>query len=99
MKLLKKYISLLLVFLIVLSAFAGCSSSGKTVMSVGDSKISLNIFQLYLSRQKGILSTASGYGTEALQDSFWDTIMDTSGTTYNEYYTKTVLENVISCSS
>ncbi len=74
----------------MITAFAGCSSKGKTLMELEGEKLSVNIFQLYLSRMKGTVS--SSYGSESLQSSFWDTIMDTSGTTYNDYFKAQVLE-------
>ena len=92
-KQMKKIFIVALAFVIVAMSLTGCSSKGKTLMSLDGSEISVNMFQLFLSRQKGMLCSSYGYGTKALADSFWDTVMDVSGTTYNDYYTELVLEN------
>ncbi len=93
MKSIKKFLGLTLALIIVLSCFVSCSSQGKTMMELEDSEISVNLFQLFLSRKKGSLCSGYGFGSTALSDSFWDTVMDKNGTTYNEYYTKEVLES------
>ena len=89
----KKFFIVALACILVAMSFTGCSSKGKTLMSLDGSEISVNMFQLFLSRQKGMLCSSYGYGSKALADSFWDTVMDVSGTTYNDYYTELVLEN------
>ncbi|MBQ9086522.1 MAG: peptidylprolyl isomerase [Clostridia bacterium] len=86
-------VALLLSILALLSCLIGCSSTGKTMMELDDSKISVNLFRLFLSRMKGSLCSSYSFGAEALQDSFWNKIMSVDGTTYNDYYTNTVLEN------
>ena len=88
-----KAIALLLTVILALSCFAGCSSSGKTLMQIEDTKISVNLYMLYLSRLKGILCSAYSFGADAMEDSFWDTVMSTDGMTYNTYYTNSILEN------
>jgi len=93
MKLLKKILILLMAVMLIAGCFVGCSSKGKALLTLGDSEISVNMFQLFLSRQKGLLCSNYAYGSEALSSSFWDTIMDVSGTTYNDYYTNEILEN------
>lgn len=85
-----KLLSAALALVVVLTAFVGCSSKGKTLMRLEGEELSVNIFQLYLSRMKGTVS--STYGAEALKSSFWDTMMDTGGTTYNDYFKAQVLD-------
>ena len=93
MKFIKNSIIIILACIMISTCFSGCSAKGKSLMTLGDSELSVNTFQLFLSRQKGILCSTYGFGAQALNNSFWDTIMDASGTTYNDYYTDLVLEN------
>ena len=70
--------------LMVLGAFSlsGCSQSGEVLLKAGDQTISTNVFQLMLSRVKGNLSRG-GYKVE--DDSFWDTVIESDGTVYNQF--------------
>ncbi len=88
-----KFTAILLCIVIALCALLGCSSTGKTLMELDGQKISVNTYKFYLSRMKGVLCSTYAFGEEAVSDSFWDIIMAESGTTYNEYYTKSVLDN------
>lgn len=90
----KKILALLLVAIMVAMSFTACSPKGDALMSVGDSEMSVNLFKLYLSRAKGTLSSAYNFGATALEDEFWDTIVDAENlTTYNDLYTQMVLDN------
>ena len=90
----KKIFILTLACVVILTSMVGCSSRGKTMIELGDSEISVNLYMLLLSRMKGKLASAYSFGEKALYDSFWDTVMDAStGQTYNDYYTNMVLEN------
>ena len=92
MKLLKRVIATVLACVILLLG-VGCSSHGKTMLELDDSQISVNLVMLLMSRMKGNIASSYGYGSSALKDSFWDTVMSTDGTTYNTYYTNQVLES------
>ena len=92
-KLVCRTLAMTLCFLAVLSCFVGCASTGKTMMELDGTKLSVNVFRLYLSRMKGNLSSSYSFGAEATQDVFWDKITSVDGTTYNEYYTNLVLED------
>ena len=86
-----KIISLVLVAIMLIGCFAGCSKKGETLLSIENTEISVNLYMLYLSRMKGLLCEGNYAATE---DSFWDTIMSADGsTTYNKYYSDMVLEN------
>ncbi len=76
-------------------ALSGCASKlGKPLITLGDTEMSVNIFELYLSRMKGTLCSASYFGAEAKNESFWDTWVDVyDRTTYNTHYTNMVLES------
>ena len=94
MKTLKKIIALLIAVLMLSMSLVSCASNGKKLMELEDQSISVNIFNLYLSRMKGNLASSYSFGSSALSADFWDTIMDVSnGQTYNDYYTNVVLEN------
>ncbi|MBO5416897.1 MAG: peptidylprolyl isomerase [Clostridia bacterium] len=86
-----RVLALMLVLAIAFTAFSACSSKGKTFMKIEDTEMSVNMFQLFLSRMKGTI--CSSYGEEALDDSFWDTVMSADGATYNDHFTSQVLEN------
>ncbi len=89
---LKALTALLAILMISLSLF-GCSSKGKTLMELDGTEISVNTYQLFLSRMKGTLCSASYYGNDARYASFWDTVMDKNGTTYNQHFTDQVLQS------
>ena len=91
---LKRYIALLLALVLVMAAVCGCAAKGKTLLKIEKEKITVNTFYLFLSRMKGYLSTANAYGENVNSDSFWDTLMNTDGTTYDAYYTDKILDNV-----
>ena len=92
MKVIKRLTALVLALLLLVFCFVGCSMRGPKMLQLGDSKISLNLFYFYLSRMKG--TYCATYGVSATDDEFWDTKMDSSGKTYNEYYTEFVLNEV-----
>lgn len=92
MKAIKRFIALGLALLLLLPCFVGCSSKGPKMLELGDSEISLNLFYFYLSRMKGTYCAINGISEN--DDSHWDSIMDSSGKTYNEYYTEFVLNEV-----
>ncbi len=94
MRTVKKIIAILLTVLMLASCLAGCAANGKKLMTLEDQSISVNMFSLYLSRMKGNLASSYSFGSSALSDDFWDTVMDVSnGQTYNDYYTNMVLDN------
>ena len=88
-------VAVVLLISCVLIAFSCANSgTGKPLLTLEKSKISVNLFMLMLSRMKGNLASSYGYGAQALQNSFWDSVMDTStGITYDKHYTKEVLES------
>ena len=92
MKVIKRLTALGLALLLLLFCFVGCSSKGPKMMKLGDSEITLNLFYFYLSRMKG--TYCATYGISATDEDHWDSVMDSSGKTYNEYYTEFVLNEV-----
>lgn len=90
----KQTLALALALLVIAASLVGCASkTGKAMLELDGTKLSENVFQLYLSRLKGSLCSSYLYGAEARTDAFWDKYMDTTGQTYNEYYTQMVLES------
>lgn len=85
--------AVLMAALMLVMSLASCSS-GKTMLQLGKQKISLNLYELYLSRQKGTLCTTYYYGSKAKYDEFWQTTISTDGTTYNDYWTAYILQCV-----
>lgn len=95
--------TLILALCLMTSALAACGNkSGKTLMSLttehGTYTISVNIYQLMLSRMKGTL-TAGGQTINGLSpnsDGFWDAIDTYDGKelqTLDEYYQSCILQN------
>lgn len=89
MKQLKKITLLLLAMCLLACFFVGCAK-GETLMELEGTKMTVNIFSLYLSRMKGTLCAT--IGSQAKEDIFWDTLLYNDGTTYNDYYTQNVLK-------
>ena len=81
----------LALLLALLLALTGCSSHGKTLIKAGGEKLSVNVYQLYLSRMKGDLARA-GYNVNSAE--FWKQYISTDNTTYADFYTKQVLEGL-----
>ncbi len=95
MKSVKRIIALMLAVLMLCGTLFGCASKGKPLMTLDKSEISVNLFELYLSRMKGTLCTTAYLGNSATKDEFWDTWLDLyDNTTYNDHYTGIVLETV-----
>ena len=86
-------LAIMICFLMIAASLGGCSSKGTPCMELEGTELSVNLYQLFLSRMKGTLASGYMYGEKALKDSFWDTMMDSDGTTYNDHFTKQVLEN------
>lgn len=93
MRSIKRIIAFILACLTVALCLCACSAKGKPLMKLDNSELSVNHFELYLSRMKGMLSTTAYFGASAKKPEFWDTWMDvTDKTTYNTHYTNVVLD-------
>lgn len=75
-----------IVLIMLMTSLVSCSS-GKTVMELGGETISINLYELFMSRQKGTLCSTYYYGADAKYDEFWRTPISSDGTTYNDYWT------------
>ena len=78
-----------LVLCLAFSAIVSCTAQGESVMTLADKGMSVNTYQLLLSRMKGTLYS---YGYDVTNEKFWRTIISTDGTTYNDYFTASVQE-------
>ena len=83
-------LSLCLCLLMLATALCSCGSQGKTMMSIGDQTLSVNMYQLMLSRYRGTMEYSY---PEAAKDDFWDIVIDSKGTTYNDYFTASIYDN------
>lgn len=82
-----------LLCLALLAGTAGltaCADKGEPLLELEKNSISVNQFQFLLSRVKGSLGYA-GYSVDS--DDFWDMIVDSDGTTYDEYFRQTALND------
>lgn len=84
-----KFIALVLSLAILLIAAASCTSYGDNVVTVADKGMSVNTYQLLLSRMKGTLYS---YGYDVGNEKFWRTIISSNGATYDDYFTASILE-------
>ena len=78
-----RILCLALACLLMLGTLIGCSSSKKTLMTLGKQEISVHIYELLLSRMKGTLDY-NGYPVS--EDSFWNQIISSQGATYDDYF-------------
>lgn len=92
-KILKKLVATVLALAMLALSLVGCSGGVNKAMKLEGESLSVNMIQLFLSRMKGTLASSYAYGESALADSFWDTVMSSDGTTYNDFYTNEVLED------
>ena len=84
----KTILSVTLLLLVCCLLFCGCASHGQTMITAGDSEISVNVFQLYLSRMKGTLASS---GENVGSGDYWKQYVNLDGQTYSEFYTQKVL--------
>jgi hypothetical protein len=80
---------LIAIVLLLSAALFGCSRKGEVVMQIGKQKLTVNTYELMLSRMKGTLKY-NGHPTDT--ESFWNTIISVQGGTYNDYFCHTVQE-------
>lgn len=84
--------ALVLSLFIVVGSVSACASTGKTLLKYEKTKLSENIYMLFLARLKGTMSKAENYSTDALTSAFWDEIVSNSGKTREEQYKEKLLE-------
>ncbi len=86
----RRFISVLLCLTLLMGAVAmtACSKRGTTLLELNGNTISVNQYQLLLSRVKGSLAHA-GYSVDS--STFWDMVIDSDGNTYDEYFRNAAL--------
>ena len=88
----KKTVLAILALLLALTfVLSGCSAHGATLITAGSNEISVNVFQLYLSRMKWSLYAA---GNNVNNAAYWEQIYTLDEKTYKDYYTSKVLEGL-----
>ena len=89
-RVLLRVLSLFILLVLSLSVLVSCAGAkGKTMLTYDSGKITVNEYELLLSRMKG---TVARVNNNAVKDSFWDTTIGLDGTTYNDYFTAQVLD-------
>ena len=94
-RIIKAVVCLLTLLLVTLLCLVGCSGQGKTLLTLGKYELSVNLYQLMLTQQKGIMAYAirSEYGNYN-SEKFWGMTVDLETQKTNaEYYDELVLEN------
>lgn len=92
MKKILKITAILLVIFMLLVSFTSCTGkTGKPLLKLEGKSVSVNLYKLYLSRIKGTLAS---YGYDVSSESFWNTVIDSNGKTWDDYYLETVLEEL-----
>lgn len=87
----KKCLTLLAWLLAAVLLLSSCAAHGKTLMEAGNNKISVNVFQLYLSRMRYSLKLA---GDSVDGTDYWDVFLNIDNLTQGEYYTNQVFEGL-----
>ena len=83
-------LALCLAMIMLAVTFCSCGGSGKTMMSIGKQTLSVNMYELMLSRYRGTMEYSY---PDAAKNEFWDIVIDSTGTTYNDYFTASILDN------
>ncbi len=85
-----KIVAFLLCILCLLPLLAACGA--ETLMTYGEKTLSVNVYEFLLSRMKGTLAY---YGYEVEKESFWNTVADMNGMTYDDYFRETIKDQAI----
>ena len=84
----RRLLTAMLALVLCALLLCSCASSGKVLMHIGKTELTLNTYELLLSRMKGTLAY-NGYEVE--NDSFWDYIWSAEGATYGDYFSAEIL--------
>ena len=91
---LKKILCCVTVIAMLICPLASCAGKGKPLMKLDKTEFSVNLFELYLSRMKGMLCSSDYLGETGKDENFWETWIDVANRkTYNTHYTDLVLDN------
>ena len=79
--------TLLLTLAVFTGIFSACTKKSKPLMTLSEQEMSVNMYELLLSRMKGTLA----YNDYPVEDErFWDSIISAQGTTYNDYFCSSI---------
>ena len=85
-----KGLALLTAIIMFLGAAVGCGSS-KALMTLDGEALSVNLYELMLSIQKGNMAYMINYWYgDVNSEQFWGTVIDENSTTWDDYYTLAV---------
>lgn len=90
-KIVKITAAVLAILMILLSVVSCGSKTGKPLIRYGNKSVSVNLYKFYLSRIKGSLAQ---YGFDVSSESFWNTVIDQNGKTWNDYYLEKILDEL-----
>ena len=85
-----KAVAVFLVLTATLCSLCSCTAnSGKTALELGNNKMTVGMYSLMASVFKGTIA----YGNANINtDSYWQTVADSSGKTYEQYFNERTLE-------
>lgn len=90
----KKAVCIALILATVVCSLVSCGGTGKPLLKLDNCSISVNLFELYLTRMKGVLCSTDYFGESAKSEGFWETWIDIyDKKTYNTHYTEIVLDD------
>lgn len=85
-----KGLALLTAIIMLLGAAVGCGSS-KALLTLNGASLSVNLYELMLSIQKGNMAYMIKYWYgDPNSEEFWGTVIDENNTTWDDYYTLAV---------
>lgn len=84
-----KVMAVVVALCMAMSLLTACAKQPDAVMTLEGKSLSVNTYQLLLTRMKG---TVAGYGYNVNNPNFWRTIISVDGTTYEDYFTVSVQE-------
>ena len=89
---LKKAVCIIMTLAMLACSLISCGSTGKPLLTLDGHSISVNLFELYLTRAKSMLSVE--YGESIKSNDFWETWIDIyDKKTYNTQHTEEVLDS------
>lgn len=90
-----RFFALILALLMLVTAFTACGGKAEALMKLDGREVSVNLYELMLSIRKGEMAFAivQGYGN-ANSSAFWDTVIDSTSSTYDDYYTAEVFNKL-----
>ena len=92
-KILKKTVCIIISAVLLITALTGCSALGNPLLEYESVTLTDATFNLFLSRIKGTVASASNAGAEALTSAYWDATVASDGATRGDVYKAQVLSD------